>query len=643
MNPMIRVKNQLLYCLVVVVSFLSATSSVFAQENTHFQTSLISTYTIDVVGTTHVEHTFKIKNLTPEYYISKYSLRLNSAKINNVRVINNNQITSPNIIQTEDLTEINLDFSDKILGKDKTREFRITYLNPDIAQVSGQVLEAYIPAMNSEDIYDEHQVIIVTPARFGPPTRITPTNYDLTQTNTDVTISFEDIQGQGVAAIFGSSQIFNFTIRYHLDNPNNQPAITQVSLPPDTAYQKVNYHQLDPLPEKVELDKDNNWIASYYLPANETVEINILADVLLSLEPINPQLNITPSKEHLNQQTYWESHHATIQTIANNLSSDREIYQFVVDTLEYTQADLTDTIERYGAVKALQQPNQATCQEFTDLFIALARADQIPARRATGYAQSNDPKLQPLSLVTDVLHAWPEYYDAEQKAWIPIDPTWADTMKNVDYFSQFDLKHIVFAYNGTSSKYPLAAGDYKLPNQQTKDIQVSFKQNWEKIEPAFEVNLEPVKFFNLIPIPGRYNLYIKNKTGQAWYNNVLKVDSKNEAVMLLLEQASFKVLPFQTQQLTLGAYNKQHWLPQTDQVNLTITTQNYENQHQFELKTSKPIAVGFFNQLKNSAFLNQLKQGELQLSTQQLKFNLTIFGSVFAIAIGCLLIFKRRR
>jgi len=230
-----------------------------------------------------------------------------------------------------------------------------------------------------------------------------------------------------------------------------------------------------------------------------------------------------------------------------------------------------------------------------------------------------------------------------QKAWIPIDPTWADTMKNVDYFSQFDLKHIVFAYNGTSSKYPLAAGDYKLPNQQTKDIQVSFKQNWEKIEPAFEVNLEPVKFFNLIPIPGRYNLYIKNKTGQAWYNNVLKVDSKNEAVMLLLEQASFKVLPFQTQQLTLGAYNKQHWLPQTDQVNLTITTQNYENQHQFELKTSKPIAVGFFNQLKNSAFLNQLKQGELQLSTQQLKFNLTIFGSVFAIAIGCLLIFKRRR
>ena len=113
--------------------------------------------------------------------------------------------------------------------------------------------------------------------------------------------------------------------------------------------------------------------------------------------------------------------------------------------------------------------------------------------------------------------------------------------------------------------------------------------------------------------------------------------------MLLLEQASFKVLPFQTQQLTLGAYNKQHWLPQTDQVNLTITTQNYENQHQFELKTSKPIAVGFFNQLKNSAFLNQLKQGELQLSTQQLKFNLTIFGSVFAIAIGCLLIFKRRR
>jgi transglutaminase-like putative cysteine protease len=640
---MVKIKTQLLSFLVIALSFLSAAGSVFAQENTHFKTSLTSTYTTDLVGNTHVEHVFKIKNLTPEYYISKYSLKLNSSKINNVRVINNNQITSPDITQAGGLTEINLDFSDKILGKDKTREFRITYLNPDIAQVNGQVLEAYIPAMNSEDIYDEHRVIVVTPASFGPPMRITPADYDLTQTNTDVTINFEDIQGQGVAAIFGSSQIFNFTIRYHLDNPNNQPAITQVSLPPDTTYQQMNYRQLDPLPEKIEVDEDNNWIASYYLPANETIEVNILADALISLEPINPRLNITPLKEHSNQQTYWESQHDTIQTTANNLSSAQKIYQFVVDTLEYTQADLSGLIERQGAVKALQQPNQAACQEFTDLFIALARANQIPARRATGYAHSNDSRLQPLSLVTDVLHARPEYYNTKQKIWIPIDPTWADTMKNVDYFSQFDLKHVVFAYNGTSSKYPLAAGDYKLPNQQTKDIQVGFKQNWEKIDPAFEASLEPVKFLNFIPIPGRYNFYIENKTGQAWYDNVLKIDSDNEEVILLFEQTSFQILPFQTQQLTLRAYNKQHWLPQVDQLNLTITTQDYENQYQLELKTSKPIAIDFFSQLKNLEFFNQLKQGQLQISAQQLKFNLAIFVGVFVVAIGSLLVFKRRR
>ena len=627
----------------MMLSFFLSITPIFAQEETHFETSLISTYTVDIAGDTHVEHAFKIKNLTPEYYISKYSLKLNSGTINNLRIINNNQITSPDVTQNENSTEINLNFSDKILGKDKTREFSITYLNPKIAEVNGQVLEIFIPSMNSEDNYYQHQVKVVTPVRFGTPTRITPTNYELIQTKSNININFNDIQGRGVSAIFGSSQIFNFTIHYHLDNPNNQPAITQVSLPPDTAYQKMNYYQLEPLPEKIEVDEDQNWIASYYLPANETVEVNIVADALVSFEQINPKLNPTPQKEHLNQQTYWESQQDSIKALAQELHSAREIYQAVVDTLEYTQEDLTGPIERLGAVKALEQPNNATCQEFTDLFIALARVNHIPARRATGYAYSNDPKLQPLSLVSDILHAWPEYYDDQRQSWIPIDPTWADTMKNVDYFSQFDLKHIVFAYNGHSSKYPLSAGDYKLPNQQTKDINVSFKNQWEEIEPAYEVEVMPAKLFNFIPLPGRYILKIKNKTGQAWYDNHIKLQSNNQAVILQTEPNNFNSLPFQTQTITLGAYNPQHWWPKADQLKLTIITQTYEDQHQFEVKTSQPIAIGFFNRLKESDFLDQLKTGQIQLTRQQITFSLAIFVGVFTIATGSLLVFRRKR
>jgi len=54
--------------------------------------------------------------------------------------------------------------------------------------------------------------------------------------------------------------------------------------------------------------------------------------------------------------------------------------------------------------------------EFTDLFIALSRAAGIPAREINGFAYTDDIRLRPLDLVTDMLHAWPEYYDEEKES-----------------------------------------------------------------------------------------------------------------------------------------------------------------------------------------------------------------------------------
>jgi hypothetical protein len=110
--------------------------------------------------------------------------------------------------------------------------------------------------------------------------------------------------------------------------------------------------------------------------------------------------------------------------------------------------------------------------EFTDLFIALARASGIPAREVNGYAFSENPKVQPLSLVADVLHSWPEYWDEEKGVWVPIDPTWADTTGGKDYFNTFDLNHVAFVIHGANDQYPLPAGSYKKDAKPQKDVYV---------------------------------------------------------------------------------------------------------------------------------------------------------------------------
>ncbi len=64
----------------------------------------------------------------------------------------------------------------------------------------------------------------------------------------------------------------------------------------------------------------------------------------------------------------------------------------------------------------------------------------MPLRKTIGFG--------PLSLIADVLHAWPEYYDQQQNVWVAIDPTWADTTGGIDYFSKLDLRHLTFAIQG---------------------------------------------------------------------------------------------------------------------------------------------------------------------------------------------------
>jgi hypothetical protein len=117
--------------------------------------------------------------------------------------------------------------------------------------------------------------------------------------------------------------------------------------------------------------------------------------------------------------------------------------------------------------------------EFTDVFVAIARAAGIPARQAIGYAYTTNTKLRPLSLVTDVLHAWPEYYDSTLGIWVPIDPTWESTTGGVDYFNKLDFNHIVFAINGIRDDYPYPAGSYRPTGKGGKilDIQFADSQN----------------------------------------------------------------------------------------------------------------------------------------------------------------------
>ena len=176
----------------------------------------------------------------------------------------------------------------------------------------------------------------------------------------------------------------------------------------------------------------------------------------------------------------------------------------MVDNLTYDEKRVGETQIRAGAANALRDPKSAVCLEFTDLFVALARAAGIPSRAVEGYANTTNIAQRPLSAYKDVLHAWPQFYDFEKQSWIMVDPTWGNTTGGIDYFNVLDFDHFAFVVKGVDSDYPIPAGGYKSEeNINDQDVNVSVGTVFEKKNPKLSAYFDfQEKYIAGIPIGG---------------------------------------------------------------------------------------------------------------------------------------------
>ena len=559
--------------IICLLLFFCTVTKVGAEEIAQqFTTSVHTTYTVSLSGTTTISHEFSLKNRTATSYVSQYALKSPLQNLSQVIAKSDTKEVRKEVTQTTDGTTIALTFDDQVVGENKTRTFTLSYISDDTAVISGNVLELYVPSISSDELYAQRSVTLKTPLRFGRASLVTPKAETVTFTDITTVTNFPDLGKQGIVALFGDRQFYALTLRYNLENSSNAPGVAQVALPPDTQYQKMQYQSLDPSPSKLQIDRDGNWIATYELGSNSAVTVYLTAAVRVGLwpSPDIPHAAVLP--EHTGAQKFWEIDDKTILDIAKNLRTPLEIYQHAVSALTYSFPENEKGFARKGAVAALHDPTNAICQEFTDVFITLARAKNIPARRITGYAVSSNSELRPLSLQTDILHAWAEYYDDELEQWRQVDPTWGNTTGGADYFSQFDLNHIAFAINGVSSVTPYAAGSYKSKSFESKDVVVELLDQFEPAAPNITLDLEKKQVFG-IAVPGLYTANITNESGQAWYHLSAQFSADHEGVSIHLNAPAvdLTILPFQTLSLPLLVVTDQVQLPQNTRVNATLS------------------------------------------------------------------------
>jgi len=499
----------------------------FALAESEFSTSYTVDYTIQPNGTTHTKFNITLTNRLSNIYASEFSLSIGSTQLENIKTYNSDGSLEPTINQGNKTTNIVIPFKDKALGKDKSQQFTLEFDSLDFAHKLGSVWEISIPRLTKTDSLTSYQLTLSVPNIFGKPATINPNPIKKTSSSTHTTYRFsqEDLFTSGISATFGQNQYFNFSLDYHLNNPNIYQVKTEIALPPDTAFQKVIYQTLDPKPVNIVIDPDGNWLAQYVLSPKQTLDILATGSAQISLNPREDftRYELADTQSYLTPQKYWETDNPRIIELAQSLKTPQKIYQYVVDNLIYDYGRLSENTTRFGAANALDNQDSAICMEFTDLFVALTRAAGIPARVINGFAYTTNSKLRPLSLKQDVLHAWPEYYDEAQALWIPVDPTWGNTTGGVDFFNQTDLNHFSFAILGQDSSYPIPAGAYKLASNQTKDVDISFGHSiTANPQTSIKFNL-PDKTLSGMPISGQ--VILSNTGNIALHNQTIALTS----------------------------------------------------------------------------------------------------------------------
>lgn len=496
-----------------------------------FETSYQVRYSINDVGKATVNQNITLKNKTTNYYADKFELKIGSTKVEDVKAADAAGSLQTEVKFENNVTTISVKFNQKVIGIDKTLPWTLSYTSNELASRSGQIWEVSIPRLAKSQEIASYTATVATPVSFGPVAFAVPEPNTSTKLVSiqEFTFTKDQLENSGIAMSFGIKQVFSFTLNYYLENNGLTTRSDEITLPPDNNYQKVVLTKIEPQPLNITVDDDNNFLAKYRLNSKQSLNIKAEGYIEVFSKPfrnVYSQLTDSQRQKYLENNKYWEIDNAFIKSKAQELKTPENIYKFVSDFLSYSEERLKlPKVERKGAAAAVLTPKDAVCMEFTDLFIAVARAAGIPAREVEGYAYTQNERLRPLSLSLesgDILHAWPEYWD-DKLGWIQVDPTWGSTSGGLDFFNKLDFNHITFIQRGTSSTFPFPAGSYKKDSSRNeKDIFIDFAVELPNVTSTPSLDLAaPSKI--LAGIPVKITATVQNVGNTSIINQTLKV------------------------------------------------------------------------------------------------------------------------
>jgi transglutaminase-like putative cysteine protease len=120
--------------------------------------------------------------------------------------------------------------------------------------------------------------------------------------------------------------------------------------------------------------------------------------------------------------------------------------------------------EKRSAKKALKK-RLGDCTEYSELMIALCRANNIPSRIVFGRVLNKNGVVE--------LHNWAEVY-IKNIGWVPFDPTLADKKNSLSKFSKLENIYVYLSNDRKGRET-----EWTFYSEGKGNVELDHKQYWE--------------------------------------------------------------------------------------------------------------------------------------------------------------------
>lgn len=341
-----------------------------------------------------------------------------------------------------------------VIGVGQSKQFKIQYQNYGLTKTTGALLDIFFPGFGKNYRFEDkntlysYKTTIKLNKNLGEVGFVVP-NPVSTVIDGDYyiyEISQESLVGSKIWIQLGKTQFYHFILTQNVTASDslNKGYFNEYNLiiPRDMfeyeTTQKVFFKSFDPEPSQIITDEDGNLIATFKMPSHKNGEIKVegYAQVSRTGNQASERnsgdikdINQTVMSRSLRPAEYWESDNPLIMERARELKAEQTNiykiietnYSHIVDTIDYSEVKRFGINNRQGALKTLQG-GAAVCMEYSDLFLALSRAQGIPTRAVFGYgydARIDDNKKE--------AHQWVQVFLPKLTQWLSVDVTWGES------------------------------------------------------------------------------------------------------------------------------------------------------------------------------------------------------------------------